>query len=196
MPHPMIPTIASDQDFHRYVSNIIRAYNAATTDQQKRGREWYTTAHQLAELMAEGDVQRGAGVIAALSPQKAWPLNMAMARRTFEAGRATGHVQDALNKVAKIMAGVDPAEVLPMSLKTGNFYRTIVDPDDPDAVVIDRHAHDVAVGQRYGIVDRGLHNKNRYATLAHAYREAARILGVLPSTVQSTTWLVQTEGEQ
>jgi hypothetical protein len=191
----MIPTTASDQEFHRYVSNILRAYNRATPDQEKRGREWYTAAHQLAEMMAEGDVQRGAGVIAALSPQKAWPLNVTMARRAFDAGRADGHVQDAIRKVAKIMAGTDPAEVLPMALKTGNFYRTIVDPEDPDAVVIDRHAHDVAVGERYGIKDRGLHNKNRYATLAHAYREAARVLGVLPSTVQATTWLAQTEGE-
>lgn len=189
----MIPTTASDVDHQRYVRNIIRVFESATADQEKRGREWYSTAHQIAEFMAEGDVKAGAGVIAALSPQKAWSLNMIMARRAFEAGRATGHVQDALTKVAKIMAGADPAEVLPMTLKTGNFYRTIVDPEDPDAVVVDRHAHDVAVGERYGNKDRGLHNKNRYATLAHAYREAARVLGALPSTVQSVTWLVQTE---
>lgn len=191
----MIPTTATDEEFRRYVVNIIRVFQSATTDQEKRGREWYHTANQIAEFMAEGDVRRGAGVIAALSPQKAWPLNMTMARRAFEAGHATGHVQDAMIKVAKIMAGADPAEVLPMTLKTGNFFRTIVDPEDPDAVVIDRHAHDVAVGQRYGIINRGLHNKNRYATLAHAYREAARVLEELPSTVQAITWIVQSEGK-
>lgn len=192
----MIPTTATDKEHLAYVLNIIATFNRATDDQKKRGADWYSTAHQVAELMAEGDVQRGAGVIAALSPQKAWPLNVKMARRAFDAGRADGHVQDALRKVAKILAGADPAEVLPMTLKTGNFYRTIMDPEDPDAVVIDRHAHDVAVGKRYGITDRGLHNKRRYATLAHAYREAARVLDVLPSTVQATTWLVQTEEKQ
>jgi hypothetical protein len=189
----MIPTTASDEEHLRYANNIVSAYNQATPDQLRRGREWYSTAHQVAEFMAEGNVRQGAGVIAALSPQKAWSLNVSMARRAFDAGRATGHVQDALTKVAKIMAGADPAEVLPMTLKTGNFFRLIVDPEDPDAVVIDRHAHDVAVGERYGIKDRGLHNKNRYATLAHAYREAARVLGQLPSVVQSTAWLVQSE---
>lgn len=191
----MIPTKADDEQHRRYVTNIIRKYESATPDQLKRGRDWYWGAHELAAMMAEGDVIRGAGVIAALSPQKAWPLNVTMAQRAFDAGRADGHVQDALRKVSKIMAGADPAEVLPMGLKTGMFYRLIVDPDDPDAIVIDRHAHDVAVGERYGIKDRGLHNKSRYATLAHAYREAARILEVAPSTVQAVTWLVQTEGE-
>jgi len=191
----MIPTTATDKEHRRYVCNIIRAYESASADQEKRGREWYSTAHQVAEFMAEGDVRKGAGVIAALSPQKTWDLNVRMARQALETGKATGHVLDALNKAAKILAGADPADVLPPALKTGMFYRTIMDPDDPDAVVIDRHAHDVAVGERYGNRDRGLHNKNRYATLAHAYREAARLLQTLPSTVQAVTWLVQSEGE-
>ena len=36
-------------------------------------------------------------------------------------------------------------------------------------------------------------DKRRYATLAHAYREAARRLGELPSTVQAVTWVVWRE---
>lgn len=189
----MIPTTATDATHRRYVRNIIRAYESATADQEKRGREWYSTAHQIADLMAEGNVRAGAGVIAALSAQKAWSLNVRMAERAFATGDPQGHTQDAITKAAKILAGVDPADILPMTSKTGMFFRTILDPDDPDAVVIDRHAHDVAVGIRYGNRDRGLSNRNRYATLAHAYREAARILGELPSTVQAVTWLVQSE---
>jgi hypothetical protein len=119
-----------------------------------------------------------------------------MAHRAFATGALYGHTSDALGKAAKILAGTDPAEVLPMTLKTGNFYRTILDPEDPEAVVVDRHAHDVAVGRRYGQQPRGLHNKTRYATVAHAYREAARRLGEIPSTVQAVTWLVQSEGRQ
>ncbi|QNP76166.1 hypothetical protein IAG44_39995 [Streptomyces roseirectus] len=73
------------------------------------------------------------------------------------------------------------------------FFRCIADPCDPDAVVIDRHAHDVAVGEIYGTRERGLGNARRYALLAHCYREAALRLGELPSTVQSVTWVVHTE---
>lgn len=196
MVEPVIATTASTRQHRRYVANIITVWERATDDQLTRGRAWYRVAHGLADQMSEGNVVAGAGVIAALSAQKSWALNTRMACRAFETGELYGHTADALGKAAKIMAGVDPAEVLPMTLKTGNFYRTILDPDDPDAVVIDRHAHDVAVGKRYGIKNRGLHNKTRYATLAHAYREAARRLGEMPSTVQAVTWLVQSEGKQ
>lgn len=189
----MIPTVATDATHRRYVRNIIRAFESASADQEKRGRDWYSTAHEIAEFMSEGDVRAGAGVIAALSAQKAWALNVRMAEQAFATGEPHGHTQDAITKAAKILAGADPADVLPMTSKTGMFFRTILDPDDPDAVVIDRHAHDVAIGIRYGNRDRGLSNRTRYATLAHAYREAARILGELPSTVQAVTWLVQSE---
>ncbi|QZZ32504.1 hypothetical protein A7X85_03920 [Streptomyces sp. ST1015] len=59
--------------------------------------------------------------------------------------------------------------------------------------MIDRHAHDVAVGELYGRRDRGLGAVRRYAMLAHCYREAALRLGELPSTVQAVTWVVHTE---
>lgn len=189
----MIPTTANDETNERYVENIISVYRSANPSQQQRGYDWYPTAHQLAEMMSEGNVKAGAGVIAALSANKAWETNVKLASRCFETGEFSGHVRDALGKAERIMNGEDPETVLPMAAKTGNFYRCIVDPTDPDAVVIDRHAHDIAVGEVYGSADRGLSNKRRYATLAHAYREAARRLGELPQVVQAVTWVVQIE---
>jgi hypothetical protein len=78
-------------------------------------------------------------------------------------------------------------------MKTGNFYRCILDPDDQEAVCIDRHAHDVAVGRPYGDENRGLSAKGRYAVLSLAYRNAAAKLGITPSELQATTWVVWTE---
>lgn len=189
----MIPTTADDATHEYYVENIIGTYRLANSDQKRRGYEWYPTAHQLAELMSEGNVKAGAGVIAALSANKAWSINVKIASKAFETGTPSGHVRDALGKAERIMNGEDPSEVLPMGSKTGMFYRCILDPTDPDAVVIDRHAHDIAAGEVYGNADRGLSNPRRYATLAHAYREAARRLGELPQVVQAITWVVQTE---
>lgn len=189
----MIPTNPSDSTRRRYIRNIIDTYNQATDDQKRRGHEWYRTAHQLATFMAEGNTMAGAGVLAALSANKAWDLNQRLARRAFETGTPTGHVADALSKASKIMAGTDPAEVLPMGLKTGNFYRSILDPTDAEAVTIDRHAHDIAVGRPWGDRDRGLSAKGRYAVLSLAYRNAAAKLGILPSELQATTWVVWTE---
>lgn len=189
----MIPTVATDAQHAQYVENILSTWRRASKDQRKRGKEWYPTANQLADLLSEGNTRVGAAVIAALSPQKSWEENQRLARECID-GNMRGHFADALDKVRRILAGEDPEDVLPMSHKTGMFFRCIADPTDPEAVVIDRHAHDVAVGERYGERrDRGLSNPTRYATLAHAYREAARKLRKLPQEVQAVTWIVQVE---
>lgn len=188
----MIPCKPSDSTRRRYVANILSVFNSATTDQIARGRNWYVTARELAEFLSEGNVRAGAGVIAALSANKAWDINQRLARDAFD-GNPHGHTGDNLAKVAKILAGVDPSEVLPMDAKTGNFYRCIIDPSDAEAVCIDRHAHDVAIGSPWGDRERGLGSKGRYAVLSLAYRNAAARLEVLPSVVQATTWVVWTE---
>ena len=188
----MISTKATDCEMRAYVANIVAAWRAATDDQMCRGRAWYGVANQLAGMIGVGDVRKGAGIIAALSANKRWEHNVTLAQRCA-AGDVRGHVADALAKVRAIMAGADPADVLPMHAKTGHFFRCIADPRDAGAIVIDRHAHDVAVGERYGDRDRGLSNRNRYATLADAYRRAARELGELPVTVQAVTWVRQVD---
>lgn len=200
----LIPTIASNDAHARYVDNIVTAFCAASSEHVAAGRRWYPTARQVAYAMAIGmddgtpegydrAVRAGSGVIAALSPQKAWSTNVTMASKAFQSGVARGHVPDACVKASRIMNGEDPLTVLPDESKTWNFFRCIVDPSDADAVVIDRHAHDVAVGVVYGGTDRGLSNKRRYATVAHAYREAARVLGELPQVVQAVVWVAHVE---
>jgi hypothetical protein len=141
-------------------------------------------------------VLAGAGVLAALSPQKAWQYNVRLAGEAFANGEARGHVKDACRKAERIMSGEHPLEVLPTDSKTWNFFRCIADPDDREAVVVDRHAHDIAVGIVFGDDDRGLGAKGRYALLALAYRVAARELDEIPSVVQAVTWVVQVERER
>lgn len=186
----MIPTKADDLTFERYVRNIMKVWNEAilVPAAEWEGRAWYTVAHDLAEIVGQGDARKGAGIIAALSQNTKWDRNVELAQECAN-GNVSGHMNSVLDKVRAILEGSDPADVLPLDLKTGHFFQCIYDPTDPDAVVIDRHAHDIAVGERYGNRDRGLGNKNRYATLAHAYREAARRLGELPCVVQAVTWV-------
>lgn len=179
----------------RYVRNIVKVWESASEGQASHGRTWYQSAHDIAEFIGGGDVQKGAGVLSALSVQTPWEQNVELAHDACETGDPTGHLKDALSKAAKILAGIDPVEVLPMRRKTGNFYRCILDPSDPEAIVIDRHAHDVAVGQAYGDRKRGLDAHGRYALLAHCYREAALRLRELPSTVQAVTWVVWRDRE-
>ena len=191
----MIPTTADRDQLDFYVDNIISVWNTATAEQRARGRLWYRVAHDLATFIADGNTRAGAGVIAALSPQTAWTRNVVLAERAFTEGKPDGHMGDALRKAERIMRGEDPLLVLPADSKTWNFYRCIVDPRDAEAAVIDRHAHDIAVGERYGERRRGLSNKRRYATLALAFRVAAQRLDVIPSIVQATTWVAWQETE-
>ena len=190
----MIPTTATEEIMSRYVDNIISVWNNASDDQLAHGRMWYRVAHDLAEMLA-GDARKGAGVLAALSPQQSWETNVGLAGRAFTNGSASGHMGDALRKANRIMAGERPEDVLPMSSKTGHFYLCIADPTDDRTVCVDRHAHDIAVGFRFGGEDRGLSAKRRYNTLADAYRRAAEKLNELPQTVQAVTWVTWRENE-
>lgn len=174
----------------QYVANIITVFQSASEEQEQAGRSWYPTAHRIADMMADGDVETGAGLLAALSPQTPWDENVRLACDAYDTGRPAGHFGDALSKATRILAGIKPESVLPMQRKTGHFYRCIVDPADKDAVCVDRHAHDVAVGMVYGSENRGLDAAGRYSLIADAYREAARQLGEIPQVVQAVTWVV------
>lgn len=185
----MIPIQPEDGAVSYYVRNITSVFMTASEVQYEAGRTWYRTAHETASMIADGDVRTGAGVLAALSPQTSWWLNVELACDAFDAGTARRHTTDSCSKANRIMAGEDPASVLPMRRKTGHFYRCIVDPSDADAVCIDRHAYDICVGIPLGDWDRGLSAYGRYALVADAYRRAAAALGELPSTVQAVTWV-------
>lgn len=185
----MIPIQADGEAVEYYVRNIVSVWNIATDDEFEQGAHWYERAHWTARMLADGDVRTGAGLLAALSPQTAWWLNVELACDAFEAGRASRHTRDSCGKANKILAGVDPADVLPMTRKTGQFYRCILNPDDPMAVCIDRHAYDIAVGIPLGDWNRGLSAHGRYALLAHCYWEAAQRVGQIPSVVQAVTWV-------
>jgi len=185
----MIPIQADDEAREYYVRNILSVWHVATEDEYGEGVYWYERAHDTARMLADGDVRTGAGLLAALSPQTAWWLNVELACDAFEAGRASRHTTDSTSKANRILAGEDPAEVLPMTRKTGQFYRCILDPYDAEAVCIDRHAYDIAVGIPLGDWNRGLSAHGRYKLIADCYREAATRVCNLPSVVQAVTWV-------
>lgn len=168
--------------------NVLAVWKSATAAQVESGMAWYSDAHDFARRIAAGDVSRGAGVVAALSPQKEWGLNMRLAARAFADGRATGNTGNACDKANAILAGAEPLSVMGKGLKTRNFYANILNPQDAQAVTIDRHAYDVALGERaVGNKRLGL-TPTRYDAFAAAYIGAADVLGVLPHQVQAVTW--------
>lgn len=186
----MIPIQADHEAREYYVRNILSVWSTASADEFEEGAHWYERAHWTARMLADGDIRTGAGLLAALSPQTPWWLNVELACEAYEAGTASRHTGDSCSKANRILAGEDPASVLPMQRKTGHFYRCILDPDDRVSVCIDRHAYDIAVGIPLGDWNRGLSAHGRYALLAQCYWEVAQRVWQIPSVVQAVTWVV------
>jgi hypothetical protein len=188
---PLTPVTLGATSKRCYVSNILGVLESATPDQVKRGQAWYPLARELAAGM-HCDLSKAAGVIAALSPQTSWDVNLRMARSAC-LGQPVRGMRDKVVKVRRILEGEDPLEVLPVGRKTHDFYRAIIDPDDPLCVVIDRHAHDVARGVRFGNTDRGLSSPSRYSLFQGLYRTAAARALLTPNQIQAITWVVWKE---
>jgi hypothetical protein len=201
------PEIAAEA-FPSHVENIIRKSEAATPADRKHGEMWYRDAHIQSFAVGQGNIERGAGIIAALSPRAPWDDNIAAARRLSQTGESwekhTLHAQDKGQvavqnaKALRILAGEHPLDVLG-GMKERSFYHNILDPENPEHITIDKHAHDIAMGIPQGvrrtIPELGLGAKGRYQHFSDAYRAAADASGfVIPNVLQATTWVAHREG--
>jgi hypothetical protein len=182
--------------------NILNVYRNATVQDIVDGTEWYARARRLAMDLDPVDPVRGAAAIALVSPMTPWDRNVWLAGEAYRMHAAGIDVATMLptlkgnaRKVARVLNGENPANVVG-GLKVTAFWLTIADPTNPSAVVIDRHAYDIAVGETTNDEIRGkaIGTPKRYAALAELYVEAADILSkesgqtILPSTVQAITW--------
>lgn len=199
--------------------NVVKKYHEATPEQEAQGKRWYSDAHLVAKAISPKDPAKGAGVLAAYSPQAAWPANLFNATRSLHEGRALGKgegmsIMGTHQKLAqKIMGdeehpeGLHHSKVL-KSPKISDFATLIEHGDDhPDEkaqgktrVVVDRHALSVAMGRRVNkddLNDAPLGNRHYYEHVADQYRKAAAQLSnekgehIAPHQVQAVTWGVQ-----
>lgn len=183
------------------MSQWIQATYADATDEQRAiGHEWYALAHDYARTLSPKSVRIGAGVIAALSPQKSWSENKRLAKALLRGGTVNGQTRANIEKADRIVLGDDPLDVLradERSWKAWSFYKLIAYPSDTFTVCVDRHAFDIATTRErlYGdtslpfTLPSFLNRKGGYALIADAYRHAAVELECLPHAVQATTWI-------
>jgi hypothetical protein len=197
-PHGRWDANIAQSQFKGHVENIVKKYREASPEYLKGGHEWYERAHDVAKKVGKGNVEKGAGIIAALSPQTGWSRNIDLAHELMRTGGTT-HTEDNLMKAVKIHEGANPREVLG-GHKVRSFYENMLDPSNKEPVTIDRHAHDIAVGDKFmgsgggarptRPQDLGLSAVGRYKHFEHAYKTAAGELGVeIPHKVQATTWV-------
>jgi hypothetical protein len=190
------PAMRSRQ-FKNLVNNIVTTHDQLKNDHPevlKTGTQWYDRAQETADRIGRGDMHKGAGILAALSPRKLWGENVRLAQEMVKSGTTKGHTAVQIRKARRIFEGEAPTDVLGGPKET-SFYHNISDPNNPHHVTIDRHAHDVAIGKKYGSAERGLGAKGRYETFHNAYNLAARHLGFeVPSRLQAGVWTGQEQG--
>ena len=167
------------------IENITAVFDRANQSEVESGMFWYPTAHRIA--LESGSVERGAGIIAALSPMMPWDRNVELARDAFATDIAYGGLSKNVAKAQAIIDGANPLDVLGGD-KVRTFYGNIVNPWG-DGVTIDRHAYDIAVGIRHGNKRPGI-GKKVYREFSAAYIQAAMGLGVFPAELQAITWTV------
>lgn len=169
--------------------NILAVYARATDSEREHGTDWYRDAHAIAADIADGDVWRGAGVIAALSPRVRWDINIRNARRAFETGTVTGHTKVMCAQAQRILDGENALDVLKGD-KVRAFCAAIATAGESDIATIDRHALEIALGKVYSDKERPTIGKRVYREMAAAYAIAAESVGISVNAMQAITWVV------
>jgi hypothetical protein len=168
-----------------FAENVVACFERATAEDMREGMSWYPTAHEFA-CSLDSDVWRAAGVIAAMSVQKQWTVNMMLARRAYETGTVSGNFGTMNAQGQRILDGEHPLDVLGGD-KVRAFCTAIATAGQSDDIVVDRHAHDIAMGRVFTDATRKI-TKRIYRTMAAHYTEAAREVGVSGTELQAVTW--------
>ena len=182
------------------VQNILTTYHNATDEEKAHGVKWYRLAKREATKIGREfgvSVNTVIGVIAALSPNLGWNVNLKSARDLIECFANGGSIDDV--KVSSYPANKRKAwdmleqrmvrkKVLMAKLngkKTTAFFANIV---GLDVVTVDGHAKNIYDGMR-----RVLKNNNvgvkEYGIIADAYTEAAKAVGIKGFQMQAITWV-------
>jgi hypothetical protein len=174
-----------------YLARLRNLIPHLTPDEIEAGRRWYRDANSYAKSIYPSDVNRGAAIIAALSPRVAWQTNLESASIIARASQHSDIIPTVAgtyantNKAWRIAKGQDILSNLNQSYgayKVNNFYRNITLDFQP--VTIDVWAAR-AVGYERDVI-RGL----KYLEIERAYQDAARRYTSLePAELQAAIWI-------
>lgn len=177
------------------VDNISAILDRATDKEWSAGLFWYHEANALSWELDHVRNERAAGVIAALSPRLRWDKNVAYARIAYNLkGYSIDDVENYIptlknsrRKALAMVNGALPRDVLGKGLKTNAFFDNIFRPWDSKRVTVDKHAFDIAMGNRTGystvITDKA------YRLIEPAYVEAAYAYSIAPLQAQAISWV-------
>jgi hypothetical protein len=168
------------------INNLRKHWTAATPEQRRAGRVWYTEARAMVRAMAMEHATTSAtvaGVIAATSPRLHWVRNVAVSRGVLAGERVTGVFRANLDKAKRIAAGAKPLAVLGGN-KVRAFYRALL--GDCRAAVVD-----VWILRASGLAPEArLERGGLYERVVAALVKLAAQLRIGAAELQATIWVV------
>jgi hypothetical protein len=184
-----------------YLSNILSVYNRASKEDISDGLEWYDVALKECQDISERyelPLNTVIGVMAALSPNNRWNINVKNTNQMCAAFVNGDSVESCIVSTYKTMRAkawsiledvlIEHDEILNRlnGKKIRSFYSNIAGLDE---VTIDGHALNIARGERVELTN----NKTSigvklYKELQECYIEAARQAGIEPRQMQAITW--------
>jgi hypothetical protein len=181
------------------IGNLYDRLESATGEEWAEGLAWYDTAYGIAEAIAAHyniPVDIAAAIIAAISPQQAWNINIDLAWALCENPTSAKDFGLGLGSDrAKFLfhnPQANPLDVLG-GPKVRSFYRNIAEPWTPGAVTIDRHAIAILAGREtarwFDDHPKFLGRVTVYRQASGYYRTAARAYGILPQQAQAVAWV-------
>lgn len=203
-----MPNLVDLSDRHRRrraAQNVTSVYNAAPAQIQDAGKHWYDNVHEATAKGVRGtstDVSRGAGIVAAVSPNMDWDNKNIHALKEIHSLREGDWAQIAkgekspvagmsisqspvngLLKAKRLLDHEDVDSVLDRRTapKTNSFAHNIAEPHVDGHVTIDGRAHDIAANSMRGWKEnRGINTAQavsgkptRYEHFEQSYRVAA-----------------------
>lgn len=175
------------------VNRILRVWQAARPADVEAGARWYAAGSAfIDELGAATGYSREhvAAVAAHLSPRTTWQRNLQGARDLLTGTVPTYCIAANVQRAQRALQAAEPLKTI-NGPKTRRFALNLLGEDD--AVTVDVWAARIALGDRED-AEALLSRVGVYDALEHAYRLAARRVGVSPSAMQATTWVVARNG--
>jgi hypothetical protein len=172
---------------------IVKVWQEATPADVEAGARWYPMASAFIDILAARtglSREHVAAVVAHLSPRTSWKRNLEGATALLTTGEAPGCIGANIDRARNALASSAPLKTF-NGPKTRAFVHNLL--GDEECVTVDVWAVRIALGDR-GDAEQLLARVGIYAALEYAYQLAARRVGVSPTTVQATTWVVARGG--
>lgn len=162
----------------------------------KWGKRWYPVALSIAKALTPDEPERGAAILAALSPRQSWHRTVENARLIIEAASLNQLPPDVtlgrnVDKAYNLALGnySNPEEWLnqsPGAFKVNRFYHNIL--GETQHVTVDTWAA-LAAGEPSPAI-----SGSRYLAIERAYQEVSRDYNMTPRDYQAAIWC-QIRGE-